>query len=413
MSLEARARAQWPTLLAIVVAGGVLLRIAAILVAEHLGHGPVRGDAITYDGLAQSLSAGEGYVHHGRTDNARAPAYPFVLSLVYRAVGHRPLAGAIAQALWDGLAIAILAVLTRWLTMSAASALLASAMLALWPGAMLMDLTLYTEPFYTVVLLLGTFALMRMETEPAPRRAIAAGVLWGIAGLTRQNALFFLPMYAVAGPFVFRSMERRRMGARILALVVALLVLTPWCVRDVVVNGRLTWIQDYSGLNLWIGNHLPYEGRAIDRAALAEITDRLGPRADDQVVLNQELRREAVRSMREHPRATAWLWVEKAERFLFVDLRPHHLGIRLLLSLGLLLGYVAAYFGARSLPHESRAALMVLVAVFAYTLVVHVVSYSQMRFAEPTRPLVIALAAHGLLRPRAPRGHRPDAHSSE
>src|SRR5207342_3067206 len=108
---------------------------AAILVAGHLGHGPVRGDAITYDGLAQSLSAGEGYVRDGRTDNARAPAYPFVLSLVYRAVGHRPLAGAIAQALWDGLAIAILAVLTRWLTMSAASALLASTMLALWPGA--------------------------------------------------------------------------------------------------------------------------------------------------------------------------------------------------------------------------------------------------------------------------------------
>jgi 4-amino-4-deoxy-L-arabinose transferase-like glycosyltransferase len=278
VSLEARARAQWPTLLAIIVAGGVLLRIAAILVASHLGHGPIQGDAITYDGLAQSLAAGQGYVHHGRTDNARAPAYSFVLSLVYRVCGHRPLAGAAAQALWDGLAIAILAVFTRWLTTSAASALVAASLLALWPGAMLMDLALYTEPFYTVVLLLGTFALMRMETEPGPRRAIAAGVLWGIAGLTRQTAIYFLPLYALAGPFLFRNREPRRIGARVLALVVSLVVLAPWCVRDVVVNHRLTWIQDYSGLNLWIGNHLPYEGRAIDRAALAEITGRMGPR---------------------------------------------------------------------------------------------------------------------------------------
>jgi 4-amino-4-deoxy-L-arabinose transferase-like glycosyltransferase len=402
MSLEARARAHWPTLLAIVVAGGVLLRIAAVLVAGHLGHGPIQGDAITYDGLAQSLAAGKGYVHYGRTDNARAPAYPFVLSLVYRVFGHRPLAGAVLQALLDGLAIAILAVLTRWLTLSAASGLLAAAMLALWPGSMLMDIALYTEPFYTVILLLGTFALMRMETEPSARRAFAAGALWGIAGLTRQTAIYFLPLYALVGPVLFRNRDLSRVGARVLAVVVSLAVLAPWCVRDVVVNGRLQWVQDYSGLNLWIGNHLPYQGRAIDRASLAEITARMGPRAEDPLAVNQELRNEALRSMREHPHATAWLWVQKAERFLFVDMRPGHLWVRLLLSFGLLLVYVAAIQGARALPRESQAALGVLVIVFGYALAVHVVSYSQMRFAEPTRPLTFALAAWGILRLRGP-----------
>jgi hypothetical protein len=70
-----------------------------------------------------------------------------------------------------------------------------------------------------------------------------------------------------------------------------------------------------------------------------------------------------------------------------------------------LLGYVAAFLGARA-PGDSRAALAALVVVFAFALAVHVVSYSQMRFAEPTRPLVIALASHGLVTAAARRRTR-------
>jgi hypothetical protein len=102
--------------------------------------------------------------------------------------------------------------------------------------------------------------------------------------------------------------------------------------------------------------------------------------------------------MRAHPLATAWLWVQKLWRFLFVDLRPHHLWIRLALSAGLAAIYLLAARGWRRLPPDSaRASHAVLGIVLLYFIAVHVVTYSQMRFAEPVRPLAFALAAHGLV----------------
>lgn len=401
-------RAWWIRLGAIVLVG-IVLRLVAIGVATNMGHSPVRGDAITYDGLALSLAAGHGYLHEGRTDNVRPPLWPFVLSLVYRAAGHQPLAAAGLQAVLDGASMVAVALLTLALGAPLAAALVAAALFAAWPGAIFMNIVLYTEPVFTLLVLLTMIAIVTQENAPTLARGATTGLMFGLLGLTRQTTLWFLPAYAVVAPWLVGRRDRAAVLARVLALVVCVGVLTPWTVRDQVLHGHVTWLSDYSGLNLWIGNHLPYQGRAIDRVALDRIYDRLGDGVADMAIVNRELAREALASMRAHPAETAWLWVQKAWRFLFVDLRPHHLAVRLVGSVALLGVYVFAAIGVRRLWPRASTALRTLGVFLGYYLALHVVTYSQMRFAEPVRPIALAFAAVGLHALWTRRRAAPDA----
>ena len=390
-------RGPWGRPLLIIVAVGILLRLGAVALSLHLHRSPVRGDAITYESLARSLASGQGYRHQGRTDNVRPPLYPFALSLLYRVTGPSPVAGTLLQTAFDAATIGVLAAFTWSLTGSVTGALLAAGLFALWPGAILMTVVLYTEPLFTLLLLLAVGALIRLESEGRGRWVVATGLLFGLLGLTRQTTLYFLPGYLVIAPILLRGRTPSRMWARIGALLLCVAVLAPWTIRDQLLHGQVTWLRGYSGLNLWLGNHLPYEGRAIDRATLDRIIRDMGPRASLTGEIDRELGREAVRQMRAHPAETAWLWVQKGYRFLFVDMRPHHIGIRIALSLVLLAVYALAALGVRACPPGAVPSLLVMGTMFGYFVMAHVVSYSQMRFAEPVRPLVFALAGPGLL----------------
>jgi hypothetical protein len=162
------------------------------------------------------------------------------------------------------------------------------------------------------------------------------------------------------------------------------------------VNGRVTWMKDYSGLNLWIGNHVSYSGRPIDSAELAAIHRRLGARGLDDQVVNQELTRVALEDMRKDPAGTVLLWCKKFWRFMFVDPVGPHPAFRVALTLGLAAVYLLAIAGARSLPPGSGVALAVVIAVFGYFAAVHTLTLVHIRLAEPARPLAFALAAHGI-----------------
>lgn len=416
MREEYTGRGPWGRPLLIIVAVGILLRLGSIALSLHFDRSPVRGDAITYESLARSLAAGHGYLHQGRTDNVRPPLYPFVLSLVYRATGPSPVAGTLLQTAFDAATLVVLAGFTWSLTGSVAGALLAAGIFALWPGAMLMNVVLYTEPLFTLLLLLAVAALIRLESDGRARWVVATGLLFGLLGLTRQTTLYFLPGYLVIAPILLRGRTGPRLWARLGALLLCVAVIAPWTIRDRVLNGEVTWLRGYNGLNLWLGNHLPYEGRAIDRASLDRIIRDMGPRASLPGEIDRELGREAIRQMRAHPAETAWLWVQKAYRFLFVDMRPHHLDVRVALSLMLLALYALAAVGIRACPPGAVPSLLVMGTMFGYFVLAHVVSYSQMRFAEPVRPLVFALAGPGLLhlwrRWRAGRDRSPAAEAA-
>ena len=382
--------------LVLILVLALVVRVGAIGYAHQRGIGPVIGDAITYHSLARHLAAGDGYLNQGRYDNPHPPLYPFLLSLLYRVTGPNPIAGAGLQVALDLCGTLALAWITRRLTGSRASAELAALMFALWPGAIMVNVMLYTEPLFTLLLVLAVGTGMLMERTGSVRWGVWTGLLLGLSALTRQTTLYFLIPYLAIAHLVRRGRPPGILKARIAAALVFVLALVPWSAREKIVNGRVTWIQDYSGHNLWIGNHVPYSGRPLDRAVLSGVYRQLGPAAADDQVVNRALAQLAIREMRADPVGTAILWVKKFWRFMFVDPVGGHPWIRVALTLGLAAVYLAAFRGARALPPGSGPALGVLLGMFVYLAGVHTATLVHIRLAEPAKPLAFALAAHGV-----------------
>jgi hypothetical protein len=86
--------------------------------------------------------------------------------------------------------------------------------------------------------------------------SVVAGVLLGLATLTRSTALGFLPLAAVwlaVSPSGASSRRDRLLSAAALCLAFGA-VLAPWTVRNYAAYGRFVAVDTTSGYNLWLGS---------------------------------------------------------------------------------------------------------------------------------------------------------------
>src|SRR5262249_45529527 len=102
--------------------------------------------------------------------------------------------------------------------------LIALALAAVYPPLILFSGALMTEPLLIALLLGSVVALL-------DRRLIVAGVLAGLAVLTRSNAILLLAPLAV-GALVARPHRRLLHAAAFVAI--ALAVVSPWTIRNAV-----------------------------------------------------------------------------------------------------------------------------------------------------------------------------------
>jgi hypothetical protein len=80
--------------------------------------------------------------------------------------------------------------------------------------------------------------------------AAVAGLLWGLAVLTRETVLYFLPLAAL-----WLAWRRRGGGRRAAVLLAtALLVILPWTLRNWLVFETFVPVSTAGALNLWQGN---------------------------------------------------------------------------------------------------------------------------------------------------------------
>src|SRR5258707_1887462 len=113
--------------------------------------------------------------------------------------------------------------------------------------------------------------LLAADTTDGTGRAVAAGVLWGIAILTRETVLYFVPLAAVW------LATRPGSGARVRAaafLAVALLVVAPWTYRNWLEFHAFVPVSTAGGQNLFQGNAL------IERDRTYEMVDAVQGRVE-------------------------------------------------------------------------------------------------------------------------------------
>jgi len=237
--------------------------------------------------------------------------------------------------------------------------------------------------------------------------AALAGLLWGLAILTRETSLYFTPLAALwlargRGPGL-------RRGAAF--LVMALLTVAPWTYRNWVKHQAFIPVSTAGGLNLWQGNAPLTRQEVYDRYFAVQ----------GLVAQYQAARREGLRAIA--ARQPLWIFEklrDEMPRFWEAD------------SLALVHIHRGAY-GPRAPAVEALAALVVLVPfllvllLFArgvwcsplgsgqalllgflgYYNLIHVATHGFARYRLPALPVVMVLAAAALAAWRARQPCRP------
>ncbi len=242
----------------------LVLRIAAATnwhrTAAQEGHLFRLGDSHSYWILAGELARGLPY-QYGSPDASifRAPVYPLVLApctLIadeQTAVWTARVVGCVLGTIAVGLAMLLARRLTGNIPM-----LFTGMLAAVYPGAIGMSIVILSEAVFCPLMLLYLWLWqVAWERNSICRTVIvgvAAGCIAGLAILARPSWLLFAPMLFAAGMLLGPQRGRHAaiFGGTILG---AMLVMTPWWVRNASVTGEFVLTTLQVGPSLYDGLH--------------------------------------------------------------------------------------------------------------------------------------------------------------
>lgn len=198
-------------------------------------------DSVVYIGVARNLLAGRGLTEpFGAEIDTPLTRYPPLYPVVLAAggpVGADPLTtarwlGALlfgANILFVGLALAALLPRSRWLPL--AGALLAASGLPL----LTMHSMAWSEPLFLLLSFLSLFVLAAYLDQARPAALLLAGLLGGLAFLTRYAAIPFLAAGVLGLLLMGRRPAVQRLGSAALFAVLGALPTALWTLRNLAV----------------------------------------------------------------------------------------------------------------------------------------------------------------------------------
>ena len=216
----------WWAAAALIVVAAIGLRITYVALTPDYR---TVHDARDYDRHAASIARGEGFSEQitGKPTAFRPPGYAYLLGGAYRVFGvedSRQERWAVGR--WLGVVIGALTVALIGLLgarlWNRRVGLIAMAIAAVYVPWITLGGSLMSEPLF-VLLMLGALLLA------SRRLAVAAGVVAGLAVLTRANGLILLVPLAL---LVWAP--RRSLGPPAALVAVALLVVAPWTIRNAI-----------------------------------------------------------------------------------------------------------------------------------------------------------------------------------
>jgi hypothetical protein len=131
--------------------------------------------------------------------------------------------------------------------------LLAAALVAVDPILLGQSAQLMTETMAAFLSAMALLALARDDYAYTPARALAAGVLLGLAALCRTSLLPWAALVAIV--FIWRAMAGRQWLPAGLLVAGAVATLAPWAIRNQHVFGRPIITTTHGGYTLLLGNN--------------------------------------------------------------------------------------------------------------------------------------------------------------
>ena len=301
---------------------------------------PLTHDEREYLSLASSLAEGRGFTYDELAPGeaqperfGRAPLYPFFLSSLARATTPSTLVPAIkiVQAMLGTMTVLLVALVANRASGHRAAAY-AGWISALYPPLAWMSSFVLSETLYSVVAFANVLLLCPMidakqgsapQSQARPgRRLVAAGVVGGLAALTRPAHIVFL---GLVGLWLLAA---RRYSWAVLVALGALATIGPWTIRNYMTYGRPVLIASEGGITFWTGNHPLSPGEGDMAANPAIKLDNLRLRAAYPDLSPEELEpiyyREAFAAIRANPVWWAGLEVRKLF-YLWVPVGPSYM----------------------------------------------------------------------------------------
>jgi hypothetical protein len=279
--------------------------------------------------------------------------------------------------------------------------LAAAGIAAFYPELVWFAAHFWAETVFTVLLWWAMERLIAADAAASARAAAASGLLWGLAILTRETVLYFLPAAALWLAW------RRAGGVRRAAWLagVAALVVLPWTLRNWIVFEAFVPVSTAGALNLWQGN---------TRLSRQEVYEEYWA-VPGKVDKYWHARRRAVEAIVE--RQPLWIleklrdempafWAAHGQPIVHLErgaygpvARPLALAAVAVVLLPYLAVLVLFVAGVARLP-RGRAPALVLVFLAFYVLL-HVAAHGYPRYRLPAMPAVFLVAAHGFAAWRA------------
>ena len=244
-------------------------------------------DAFAYRALAESLYEEGSYGGSGfETPSDWSPGAPLLYAASYYLTGGvRDGVGRGVEALLGTAAILVIYLLTLRLSTRKSAALLAAAMVAIYPPFIHSTGALMSEPPAIFTLPAAILALLWADSSRSGWAWALSGLLFGLTALIRPE--YLIVALAFAAFVLVRRWMQAGAGRALLTTAVffaaVLIPIIPWTVHNYVQLDRIVPISTGSGKALYVGTNLPADGeyRRVKSDLHERFTgERLEPNSD-------------------------------------------------------------------------------------------------------------------------------------
>jgi 4-amino-4-deoxy-L-arabinose transferase-like glycosyltransferase len=419
MSLQAGFIKKLPAI-SLIILLAVLLRImAAIILGDSLD--PIQQaraqDQVSYNNLARSLLAGNGYSFEQNWypfTPANTPTahwsflYPLFLAFIYYFVGYHPLMARLIQ-------VVIVGILTSWLVYRMGFRLagkkvgqVAAGLCAFYFYFIYYDATLMTEPFFIVGVLaslnLALFVIEDKEFEAGTTTQyshhfmdpgnnfywIVLGILLGITTLLRQTILLWVPFLLLWMYWIGR--KSFKWWQPLLMLAIIGMFILPWTLRNFHVYGAILPLNSNAGYAIYSANH-PNQGTNFDQDYAAPLPTDLVDKNLNEAQWNTILTERAVQFILQDPKRYLLLTLDRVRiffNFWFSSESDLKSNLMRVFSYGLYLPFII-YGLVLSFKDWRRFSLIYLFGIIYST--IHILIWASIRYRLPIDAALMPLAA--------------------
>ena len=362
-------------------------------------------DQISYNALAQSLLAGNGY--RFSTDwypftPANTPTahwsfiYPIFIAAVYFCFGPHPIAVRIIQAIISGILLPLLLYRLGSQLQNKKTGLVAAILGAIYAYFVYYDATLMTESFF-ILCLIASFVIVnpivsnqRIGPKQALIKWLVLGIIMAIGTLLRQTYLLWIPFFLAW--LYWMGRKKLHWWGPLTSLGIVALAILPWTIRNYSVYKTFLPLNSNAGYAIYSANH-PDQGTQFDQDYAAPLPDDLIDLNLNEAQWNTALTLRGMHFILDDPGRYIILSLDRVPIFFNAWFSPEsNLSSNLMriFSYGLYLPFYL--FGLLlSLKDWRRYSLIYLFAVI-YTLI-HIFTWASTRYRLPIDATMMPIAA--------------------